>query len=378
MRVGFLIDRWQPGRGGAERALQTFAQHLMERGHDVHVFASEIDPETTGVCHEVRVSGATRGARERKLANALVEAADDAGCHVTVGMRHLPRVGLYWPHDGAHRATLRAQRLARSLPPDPRWLGRHRTFLELEQRLLSEGQARVIACVSELVRRELLEHHPSCAERLRVVENGVDLSRFHPDRRMDRGWYLRGQLGVDARTPLFAFAGGDGVRKGLPQLFEALAGLRHERWRLVVAGVRHVPRWRRIARSHGLAEEHVDVVEAQDPVALFTAADLMILPTWRDASGLVILEALACGTPVVTTARAGAADAVASPAAGAVVEEPSDVEGLRAAIDTQRERIVRDEIDRSAVRACVLQRDSSRWMGSLEECLLEAVPAPRD
>ena len=68
------------------------------------------------------------------------------------------------------------------------------------------------------------------------------------------------------------------------------------------------------------------------PVALAAAYDLAVLPTWRDTSGLVVLEALASGTPVVTTARAGAAEALSDPRAGTVLARPGDVEALAAAI----------------------------------------------
>ncbi len=376
MRVGFLIDEWRPDRGGAERALAAFAAHLVERGHEVHAFAREADPAAPGEAHLVRASGATRAKRERRLARALVDAAGEAGCDATVGVRHLERVDLYWPHDGAHRETLQAQRRARGRSPEPRWPGRHRAFLELEAQLLAEGGARVVACVSELVRRELAEHYPACADRLRAAPNGVDLRRFHPDRRMDRGWHLRGALEVDARTPLFAFAGADGVRKGLPTLLEALAGMTGERWKLVVAGVRHPARWRRIARARGLDDGRVLVVEPQDAAALFAAADVTVLPTWRDACGLVVLESLAAGTPVVTTAAAGAAEAVRTPAAGTVLPEPGDPAALRAALDEQRDRVARDTVDRTAVRACVTDRAHGTWMATLEACLLEATGAP--
>jgi hypothetical protein len=140
VRVGFLIDRWQPDRGGAERAMADLAAWLAERGHEPRVL-------------DVRAPFAlTRGRRARALGQALVSAAQEAGCDVTVGIRHLPRVDLYWPHAGSHAEALRGARSARAgrllAPEEVRAGGRHRTFLEMERELLEGGGARRIACVS--------------------------------------------------------------------------------------------------------------------------------------------------------------------------------------------------------------------------------------
>ena len=101
MRVGFLIDRWRPERGGAEQAMAEFAAHLVRAGHDVRAFA--LEGGGPGIFHRVRAPFAlARGSRERALGEALAAAAEGLGCEATVGARHLPRVDLYWPHAGGH------------------------------------------------------------------------------------------------------------------------------------------------------------------------------------------------------------------------------------------------------------------------------------
>ena len=63
MRVGLLIDRWDPLRGGAERALDQLARHLAGAGHEVHVFGARCKAQPPGEFHAVRSGGRTRGAR---------------------------------------------------------------------------------------------------------------------------------------------------------------------------------------------------------------------------------------------------------------------------------------------------------------------------
>jgi UDP-glucose:(heptosyl)LPS alpha-1,3-glucosyltransferase len=324
--------------------------------------------------------GWTRRARARHLARALPEAARSAGCDVTIGVRQLERVDLYWPHDGAHEVSLAARREARGRDPEPDPRGRHALFVALERRLLEEGGARSVACVSALVHDELARLYPRSRERLVSVPNGVDLERFRPDRRAREGAALRARLGLAADAPLLVFAGADGRRKGLAELLTALAGLRGRAWTLLAAGVKHPGWWGRVARTRGLDETRVRFEPALDAASLWAAADLCVLPTWRDTCGLVVLEALACGVPVVTTARAGAAEVLQERrAAGTVLARPDDLRGLRAALATWLDRLDRlgggDERVAKEARACVQDRGHVAWLTRLEGLVLELARA---
>ncbi|HVS17075.1 MAG TPA: glycosyltransferase, partial [Planctomycetota bacterium] len=92
-------------------------------------------------------------------------------------------------------------------------------------------------------------------------------------------------------------------------------------------------------------------------------ADVCALPTWRDTCGMVLLEALASGVPVVTTRRAGAAELVLDPHAGRVVGRP-EVAPLADALLGQLGREL-DDAERAAVRKSVLERGRKPWLERL-------------
>ncbi len=364
MRVGFLIDRWVPERGGAERALARLAKHLDERGHDVHAFGLAASDGAPGTFHAVSARGLTRARREEALGHALVAAAREAGCERTIGVRHLPEVDLYWPHGGAHARSLEARRLSRGRAAGEPW-GRHRVFLAFERMLLAEGGARRVACVSALVREELAELYPACRERLELVPNAVDLDAFRPENRASLGRALRAELGVAERTALIAFAARDPVLKGLPALLLALEPLQAQPWHLLIAGPRPASPWERLVRRTGIEPERATVRAEVDPRALFGAADLTALPTWRDTSSFVVLESLASGTPVLTTARAGAAEAIRSSVQGEALADPGNVEILSAALGRWIGLVSERAVDRLGVRAAVEDRGVGPWLDRL-------------
>jgi glycosyltransferase involved in cell wall biosynthesis len=370
LRLALLIDRWQPRRGGAEVALEALAQHMLRAGDEVLAFACEGPRAGESTAAEFvqvgfrRVTGLFgRGAMERARGRALMGAAERAGAHVTLGVRHLDKVDVLWLHGGCHADTQEALYRARNggeLPPGGLELsGRHRTFVDFERAAL-EGGARCVICPSELVRQQVLARYPSAEPRLVVAPSGVDLERFHPRERDAATQRLRQRVGAAAHEKLVVLAARNPELKGFPDMLAALAPLQHLPWRLVLAGVKRRSRWQRLAANKGLATR-VSVVGDMDSVELAAGADLCVLPTWRDTSGLVLLEALACGTPVLTTRFAGAADLLVGSGAGQVLAAPNArAEWTRALAEELGKE--GDTAEREATRRTVLERGAEVWL----------------
>ena len=123
-----------------------------------------------------------------------------------------------------------------------------------------------------------------------VIPNGVDLDRFKP-REND----VKARLGIAGRTMLLGVASKWLSVKGLDD-FVALAQLLGEEYAIVMVGVDERLRQRLPGRI--IALPHTESVE--ELAELYTAADLLLNLSREESFGLVSLEALACGTPVLT------------------------------------------------------------------------------
>ena len=119
----------------------------------------------------------------------------------------------------------------------------------------------------------------------------------------------RRQLGFNPDDTLALFVGRFDSMKGLDRLLEAMSYLRHRRHlRLVIVGGDglHTPEGQKLlglAGTYGVEESiaFIGRIEQKDLPVYYNAADLMVMPSYYESFGLVSLEALACGIPVVAT-----------------------------------------------------------------------------
>ncbi len=111
-----------------------------------------------------------------------------------------------------------------------------------------------------------------------------------------------------------------------------MALMRDERLVLLVVGKQDPTFYRQLAEEKGIAASVVFAGRTDDPCAFYRAADFFVLPTRHDPCSLVVLEALAMGLPVVSTAQNGACEIMTDRTHGFVLKDPADVISLAAAL----------------------------------------------
>lgn len=163
------------------------------------------------------------------------------------------------------------------------------------------------------------------SEKIRVHHTGVDLDLFQPVDRVE----AKAALGVTG--PLLVTAGHLNERKGQRLAVEALGRLPEATLILVGDGPDRTWLEQRIAAPDVTGRVRLLGVRPHDELpALLAAADVMMLPTASEGLANVWVEALACGTPVVTTDVGGAPEVIDRPAAGRLV--PREAGAIAAAV----------------------------------------------
>ncbi|QSV61418.1 MAG: glycosyltransferase family 4 protein [Dolichospermum sp. DL01] len=184
-------------------------------------------------------------------------------------------------------------------------------------------QSKIIIAVSEKVAQELV-NIGVLRSQIRVVVNGVDLQEFAP------GVSLRTELGLPENVNLALFAGDIRIsRKNLDTVLHALVKV-PELHLAVVGGTQDSP-YPAMAKALNISERVHFLGYRHDMPQIQRASDLFVFPSRYEPFGLVVIEAMASGLPVITATTTGAADLV-NPDCGIVLDDCDDVNALADAL----------------------------------------------
>lgn len=187
-----------------------------------------------------------------------------------------------------------------------------------ERHVLRRRATLMVIAVSEQTAQEARSLGGRLPE-IRVIHSGVDTERYHPVDDAERA-RLRRELGL-GEGRILLFAGHEFERKRLDLVIAALALLPSdvELWAIGGRGSSRAA-YERIAAEHGVARRVHFAGTVSNAEAFFQAADVFALPSDYETWGLVSVEALACGLPVVMTPTGCAELVLGNGRAGSVVD----------------------------------------------------------
>ncbi len=344
MNIAFCYENVLPSRGGCETYIADLARRLIADGHEVHLYACRWDARALPEAMRLHALPALRGPRflrPWRFSRACRAALKNNRHEVTVGFDKTWGQDVLYPQGGLHAASAEHNR-RKFANPWQRRLARfvkgfdlaHWSFTLLERKQYFRAPRPLIVVNSFMVRDHFQRHLQASFDQLHVVRSAIDPNRFPEHDRFKRRTEWRERWGLAPADTVGLFAAMNYRLKGLDPLLYAVRVLlnrpecREQPFRLVVAGNPNFRVYETMARRLGIADT-VRFVGHCDPMRhAYFAADFLVHPTFYDPCSLVVLEALACGLPVITTEANGASELLSPPREGYVIADPHDYEQL--------------------------------------------------
>lgn len=322
-------------RGGVERVAWDLLEHLAETRGGATFLGRELSPRGNAKISFVEV-------RPRSVPTALAPLAFRSAAHTAASARDLktlisfgancPPGDVLWVQS-VHKAWLSRSRHVtwhgRDVPARVRYaLLRHQVLLRMERQYFTSQRPRLILCTSQQEVEDLVQFYDVARPLMRVVPNGFDPGQFSPNRREDLRTTVRPEMADRRDDIVLLFVANELHRKGFGETLQAVHLLGDPRVRISLVGRRPPTDYAAVIARLGL-QDRVRYHGATDDVGRWHAgADLLVLPTQYEPFGIVIVEALASGLPVITSRLAGAAQAITHGKSGLLQEDPYDIEEL--------------------------------------------------
>jgi UDP-glucose:(heptosyl)LPS alpha-1,3-glucosyltransferase len=381
LKIALCYENVLPARGGCETYIAELSRRLAAEGHEVHLYACRWDasalPEGLHI-HALPMMRGPRFLRPWRFAAACREALRAWPDQISIGFDKTWGLDILYPQGGLHVASaahnLRKYQgaFARGLARAARWLDlAHWSFSALERRQYLTLPRPLIIANSDMVCRHFQVYYGIAAHELRVVRSAIDADRFTEHDRLKRRLACRQEWAIAPGKTIGLFVAMNYRLKGLEPLLHAVARLPADApFRLVVAGNPRVRPWERLARRLGVANRVRFLGPRRDVENCYFAADFLVHPTFYDPCSLVVLEALACGLPVITTYLNGASELMHPPQEGFILADPHDhaqlAEGLVQLLDPKR-RLACSQAARRAAAGWTFEQHYRQLLGVVAE-----------
>jgi UDP-glucose:(heptosyl)LPS alpha-1,3-glucosyltransferase len=318
--------------GGGEKFVRELTERLARDGRfEIHVFANRWIPGPGSVAfHRVPRFAFPRFLRQAAFAWLVERRIREGRFDLVHAHDRIFRADVFTMHSIPHETWVRIVRGRRPALFD-------RATSWVEKRLMEKGGCARFLPVSTIAGEAYRETYGIPPERMEVLHPGVDLARFSRTNREACRETVRGEYGIGPSEIVALFVGMNFEVKGLDAILEGVAKAKVLRpdlpVRLLVVGKGNAVKYRALASSLGIGDAVIFTgPQAKGVESFYLASDFLMMLSRYDTFGMVVLEAMAAGLPVILSANVGAKDIVEGGVNGFVLPDGRDADAAAAKI----------------------------------------------
>lgn len=323
MKLAFIIFKYYP-YGGLQRDCLRLANFCASQGFEIHIFTMKwegLPPDSVKV-HIMSPQGFSNPLSNHKRAQSFAKQLEP---HLTnfdwvIGFDRMLGLDFYFAGDLCFAETAKKKH-----PILYRFSSRYRIFLQLEEAVFAKNSKTKIFVLTEDVKNSYQKIYRTSNQRFISVPPGIKKRNLATEQLQEKKSALRKKLGWESDKFYCLQIGSDYKRKGVDRSLHAIAAMPaslQEKIRFYIIGKGDISKYLKLVKSLNISEQ-VEFLGACDSVDEYLlAADLLIHPAYFETAGMVIVEALSCGLPVLVTENCGYAFHVHNSGAGELIKMP--------------------------------------------------------
>lgn len=335
MKFAFLILKFFP-YGGVQRDMLRIAQDCVALGHQVTIMTGEWRGERPSNLRVqlLKARGWLNHHRQQSLiaqmrAAVAAQQGEDA-YDVVVGFNRMPGLDVYFAADPCYAARMAKE------PCYKKWFGRYRFFSAMERAVFGPAANTQILLLNQHDQAVFQRWYGTEAQRFHLIPPNIPQQRFDRLPAKDYRAEVRALFQLPSDAIVLLTVGSAFVRKGVDRAIDALSclpdSLKARCWLLAVGEFESSSNMRAYAAQRGVADRCIEAGGRPDIPALMLGCDVLVHVARSELAGIVLIEAMTAGLPLLVTGVCGYASYVAEAQAGVVLAEPFDQAAMNQAL----------------------------------------------
>jgi len=327
MRLAFCLFKYYP-YGGLERDFLRIAKICLSHGHSVHVYTMKWEGEIPDnfSLTLIPVSAWTNDGRAKQFSEKLNIILKKNNFDIVIGFNRLPGLDVYFAADPCYQTEIKKKHGAwyRLLP-------RYKTYLALEKAVFSPSSATKILLLNPSHQKDFSDCYHTPASRFELLPVGIGKDRKRPAHQTELRNALRKKLKISPQEKIILLVGSNFKLKGVDRALHALAslptGLRNQT-HLWIVGKGNNTSMEKLTHKLAIRSNTLFWGLQENIIDFYAAADCLIHPARLETAGMVLIEAIESGLPIIVTENCGYATYIHEAKAGEILPSPFKQEKL--------------------------------------------------
>ncbi len=300
------------------------AHDCVNAGHEVTIYTGEWrgDQPDERIKVEILPSrGWLNHQRHQSLIHGMQQALVNHPVDLVVGFNRMAGLDVYYAADPCYMQRAHEERS---------WLyrltGRYRFFAEAERSVMGIQSDCRILLLTEREKHDFQQWYGTPDARFHLLPPSIPLEKFANKNREQCRAYARQQFNLPADANIVLTVGSAFVRKGVDRAIDAIAGLpkalQDNTWLIAIGEYESNSNIEAYCEKRGVTHRCIHVGGRADVADLMVGADIFAHPARSELAGIVLIEAMTAGLPVLVTDVCGYASHIAQADAGLVLSSP--------------------------------------------------------
>jgi len=321
VKIALCIFNYFP-YGGLQRDFIRILTECLKRGHQVSVYTMKWQGEIIQNLdlHLIVIPGLSNHKRAKRFDQYMSKVIVKENFDAVVGFNKISSLDFYFAGDICYKAKFTSWKNIYFIA---HWLlSRYRTYFRLEEEVFTPKAKTKIFYLTPAQKESFINTYGTQENRFYLLPPGIKKNTLNSEQKITVRNNVRAELNFTNTDIVLLLVATNFYLKGLDRVLCAINSIKNKNIKLLVIGDDKGKSFRNYTRHLSLKDQVKFIGVTDDVLRYMLAADILVHPARSEAAGMVLVEAIAAGLPILTTANCGYQFHVKSAAAGIVLALP--------------------------------------------------------